>query len=408
MRKMLFTFAVLLLLGGVVAWQLQQGSGYILIAVGTWTIEMSLWVDILLLALLWLVGLLLKAVIVRLFGPSRGVVPVWRRTRQGRLRRRRERGLQQLLEGRWSEAEKILTKTGRKNDEPLLDWLAASSAALGRGDYDQARRLLANAAALEPDGVGVRLQESRLLMAEGRSAEALPILEALHGREPLHHEVLRLLVISHRSLGNWQALEKLLPELKRNAIFSEARYLDLQLQVYGALLEQAARAGSDKDLVSHRDRVLMVWERIPTRLRRDTGLLTTFIRQLHIIGEGRLAETQLRGALKRQWVDELVELFGVVEHRDLADSLALAERWLPAQEHSVALLLTLGRLCVRLELWGKARDYFEAAARLGGNSAVYVELAALSARSGETARSAEYYRRGLEARGGEVPHHPPA
>src|SRR5690625_7630639 len=115
MRKMLFTFAVLLLLGGVVAWQLQQGSGYILIAVGTWTIEMSLWVGILLLALIWLAGLLLKAVVVRLFGPSRGVGPVWRRTRQGRLRRRRERGLPQLLEGRSSQAEKILTKTARKN-----------------------------------------------------------------------------------------------------------------------------------------------------------------------------------------------------------------------------------------------------------------------------------------------------
>lgn len=408
MRKVLFILALLLLVGGVVAWQLQQGSGYILIAVGAWTIEMSLWVGILLLAAIWMVGLLLKAVVVRLFGPSRGVLPVWRRTRQGRLRRRREKGLLALFEGRWSQAEKILTKTGRKNDDPLLDWLAASSAALGRSDREQARHWLANAAALEPDGVGVRLQESRLLIAEGRHGDALPILEALHGREPLHHEVLRLLVVAHRSLGNWPSVEKLLPELKRNSIFSDARYLDLQLLVYGALLEQAARTGSDGDLVSHRDRVLMVWERIPTRLRRDAGLLAIFVRQLHIIGEGRLAETQLRGALKRLWVDELVELFGVIEHKDLADSLATAERWLPTHEHSVSLLLTLGRLCVRLELWGKARDYFEAAARVGANAAVYAELAALAARAGETARCAEYYRLGLEARGGEVLYHQPA
>lgn len=405
MRKVLFILALFLLAGGLVAWQLQQGSGYILIAIGAWTIEMSLWVGILLLVAIWMVGLLVKAVAVRLFGRSRGVLPVWRRTRQGRLRRRREKGLQALFEGRWHRAEKILTNTGRKNDDPLLDWLAASAAALGRGDRQQARHLLANAAALEPDGVGVRLQESRLLIAEGRHGEALPILEALHGREPLHHEVLRLLVVVHRSLENWQSLEKLLPELKRNDIFPETRYLELQLLVYSALLEQAARMGSGEDLVSHRDRVLMVWERVPTRLRREAALLITFIRQLHIIGEGRLAETQLRAALKRQWVDELVELFGVIEHKDLADSLATAERWLPGHEHSVSLLLTLGRLCVRLELWGKARDYFEAAARAGASSAVYAELAALAARSGDTARCAEYYRLGLEARGGEAPHH---
>lgn len=396
MRAFLFTLTLLLLLGGLVAWQLQQGAGYILIAVGPWTIEMSLWVGILLLAIIWVALLLLKAIVVRLFGPQRGVLPVWRRTRQGRFRRHREKGLQALFEGRWSRAEKILAKTGRRNDAPLLDWLAASVAALNRGDRDQARRWLANAAVQQPDGMGVRLQESRLLVAEGRHEEALPILEALHGREPLHCEVLRLLTATHRILGNWQALEKLLPELKRNSIFTDEQYLDLQLLIYGALLEQAAKAGPDTDLVPRRDRVLMVWERIPAKLRRNAGLLATFVRQLHIVGEGQLAETQLRSALKRQWTEDLVGLFGVIEHRNLTDSLATAEHWLPGHEDSAALLLTLGRLCVRLELWGKARDYFEGAARIGGGSVAYAELAALAACQGETARSAEYYRLGLE------------
>lgn len=401
MRKPLLVLALLLLAGGAIAWQLQQGEGYILIAMGAWTIEMSLWVGVLLLALTWIAWSVLKALLIRLFGPERGLLPVWRHTRQRRVRQRRELGLRELLEGRWSRAQKILERTGRKSDEPMLDWLAASSAALERGNFKQARALIANAAAREPEGFGVRLQESRVLLAEHRYGEALPLLESLHNREPVHQEVLRLLTLSHRTLGNWLALEKLLPELKRHQILVLDEYQQLQQLVYRNLLEQVFFTASEKDLVPAKDRVLSIWERVPTVLRRNHELVATLIRQLHAIGEGRLAETQLNQALKRQWSEELVELYGVIEHRDLAASLASAEKWLPLHPSNPTLLLTLGRLCVRAELWGKAKDYLEAAIGADANSTVYAELAALSAHLGETDRSAEYYRLGLEARGRE-------
>ncbi len=401
MRKMLFALALLLLIGGAIAWQLQQGEGYILIAAGGWTIEMSLWVGVLLLALLWILATLIKAVLARLFGPERGLLPVWRRTRQRRLRKRRDAGLQDLLEGRWGKAQKAFERTGRKSDEPVFDWLAASTAALERGDLEQARKSLSRAAAHQPDGFGVRLQEARLLLREQAFEGALAVLEGLHSREPAHQEVLRLLAMTHETLGNWLSLEKLLPELKRHRVIDGSTYESLQIKVFAAELEEAGLP-AEHELVPPRDRLLAVWERVPAALRRDNGLLAVLVRQLHRAGEGRLAESQLRNALKRSWSDELVELYGMIEHRDLIESLAVAEKWLPTHPNNPVLLLTLGRLCMRAELWGKARDYLGAAEKVGGNSAVFAELAALSAHLGETGRSAHYYRLGLEARGGEA------
>jgi len=71
-------------------------------------------------------------------------------------------------------------------------------------------------------------------------------------------------------------------------------------------------------------------------------------------------ETLLRGALSRRWSDSLVELYGRVTAKDCARQLSSAENWLQEQPSNPVLLLTLGRLCLKNKLWGKARSYLEA------------------------------------------------
>ena len=46
MRKLLLIFVLALLVGAAGIWQLQQGSGYILISFSSTSIEMSLWTGI--------------------------------------------------------------------------------------------------------------------------------------------------------------------------------------------------------------------------------------------------------------------------------------------------------------------------------------------------------------------------
>jgi len=60
-------------------------------------------------------------------------------------------------------------------------------------------------------------------------------------------------------------------------------------------------------------------------------------------------------ALERDWDGALALLYGECTDEDAFERLERAERWLRERPGEAELLLTLGRLCVQRELWGKAQ-----------------------------------------------------
>ena len=69
-----------------------------------------------------------------------------------------------------------------------------------------------------------------------------------------------------------------------------------------------------------------------------------------------------------------------------------AEAWLDAHSSDAELLLTLGRLSLRNELWGKAREYFERSLRQSNGQEAFAELARLLLSLKEQEKSGEYLR----------------
>ena len=59
------------------------------------------------------------------------------------------------------------------------------------------------------------------------------------------------------------------------------------------------------------------------------------------------------------------------------------------------LLLTAARLCLRTELWGKARSYLETVLSMRPTPEAYQEYGALLAQMGEADAAADAYRDGL-------------
>ncbi|MEL7399893.1 MAG: metal-dependent phosphohydrolase, partial [Pseudomonadota bacterium] len=106
-------------------------------------------------------------------------------------------------------------------------------------------------------------------------------------------------------------------------------------------------------------------------------------------------ELLLRKNLQRNWDDRLIERYGIVEGRDTNRQLLEAESWLKERPGNAQLLLTLGRLALRNQLWGKARDYFASSLKIKGSAGAYAEMARLLAHLGEHEKSTEYYQRGL-------------
>ena len=115
-----------------------------------------------------------------------------------------------------------------------------------------------------------------------------------------------------------------------------------------------------------------------------------------MLGSHDEARTIIEESLKTAWASELVALYGECLGTDVRRQIELAEGWLPEHPDDAVLLLTLGKLCARQALWGKAESYLEASLSLAPSYSAHLALAQLKERRNLHEAAAEHYRLGLE------------
>jgi len=76
-----------------------------------------------------------------------------------------------------------------------------------------------------------------------------------------------------------------------------------------------------------------------------------------------------------------------------------AEKWLRQHARDPALLLALGKLCMRQALWGKAQSYIEASLALEPTHDGHMTLAALMERIGKPQEADKHFRRSAQLAG---------
>ena len=395
MRRLILLFASVLLLGTGLAWLMSRESGYLLIAVGNTTIEMNLWAAVIALLLLWLVSRLLWRLLC-----SFKVFAGWRRARLSRRRAQTTRGLLYFIEGRWQRARQQLIRGARQSDMPLVNYLAAASAAYEEGDWEASQTLLNKAQELaEDDNPAVDIARARLCLKEQRFEEALSILKRVHQCFPQHTNLLKLLEKAYRGLNDWHNLQQLLPQLRRNSGYPKDNIQQLEIEVYAnqlaVLAERYNKASKDKESKDKQQQIDQLWQSMPTAVKRSNELVAAYSDHLQARGDGQQAEKLLHNALNSHWDDRLVRRYGLLVGGDTNTQMVIAEAWLRERPNNPALLLALGRLAQKAELWGKARDYLESALGLSNAPEIYAELARLMAQLGEVDKSAAYYQRGL-------------
>ena len=386
-----------LLAGAAVAALVYRDSGYVLLSYGVWSVEMSLALLALLLAALFtalylLIRLLARAQ--RLPADTRA----WHRRRGARLARRAlTQGLVELSEGNWQGAERHLVKFADRSETPLLNYLAAARAAQLQGAHERRDGYIRLAHESMPSAdVAVSLTQAELQLADHQLEQALATLRHLRSIAPRHTYVLRLLRRLYEQLGDWDQLRELLPELRKRKVIPAGEQRELEARVYRALLERAS-------LSVEKTRVREIWAEMPRALKQDPRLVGDYAHYLQERGKDEEAEALLRDLLRQQWHPELVELYGLLDTDKPARQLALAETLLEQHPQDPILLLTLGRLCLRAKLWGKARGYLEASIGANGPPAAYRELGHLLEQMGEQEAALALYRRGLAGVGGPEP-----
>jgi len=369
-----------------------DNPGYVLISRPPWTFETSLVVFI---ALLVIAFVTLQAVLylgIRVLRIPRDVAR-WRDRRHTRdARRALDQGLVKLAEGKWVEAESDLIASMRYSDVPLISYLGAACAAQAQGNIEKRDDYLAQAQKSAPqNALAVGMIQAYMQTFAHQSEQALATLTDLRTLAPKHRQVLNMLAEAYVALRDWPDLADLMPEL-RNSGGMEPKSIDaLEKRLHSELLTLSLPAGSAEVLER-------AWKAVPRRLRHDPDLVRIYARQLIRQGEMERAELIVRETLNDTWSEALAEIYGQARVADAMDQLETAQHWLGEHGESPALLLTLGRICARIDAQhAQARGYFERVIALHGPADAYFELAKLLEQSNDATQALAMYRRGWEA-----------
>ncbi|MGY1890330.1 heme biosynthesis protein HemY [Pseudomonas tensinigenes] len=371
-----------------------QHSGYVLIAYKSFRYEASLWATLAVIAVLWLLIWGIKA-LVELVMTSSGVVNPWsRRNRSRRVQVAIEHGQLDLAEGRWASAQRHLYRAAEAERQPLLYYLGAARAANEQGNYEECDRLLERALERQPQAeLAIALSHAQLQTDRGDTDGALVTLQAMHDRHPHNAQTLRQLQRLYQQRGEWSAVIRLLPELRKDKVLPRAELAELERRAWGENLSLAAQREEDGSVGLQS--LTRAWEQLTSAQRQEPPLVLAYAEQLRQLGAQVEAEEVLRTALKRKYDSHLARLYGLVRGSDPARQLQTAEGWLKEHSNDPSLLLTLGRLCLQTSLWGKARDYLESSLRVQRNPEACAELARLLAQLGDTERSNQLFQEGL-------------
>jgi HemY protein len=356
--------------------------GYVIINFRGYLIEMSVPV---LLALFFLI-IVSAWLIVKLLRTPRKLGEAAGRYRTGRAGQRLTRGVIEVAEGNFAKGERLLSRAADVSEAPLLNYLQAARAAHLLGQDERRDRWLRQAYENLPEAANaVLLTQAELQLDQAQYEPALATLRQIEENSPNHSHALALLGRLYYRLEDWPHLSVILPKLRKYGRLDDATLSKWSLRVYQEDLESAADG----------DTVMAAWKKIPKEQKKDIGLLESYYSSLIRTGMHDKAEKDLATDLRREWRPGLVRLFGIVEGNDAPRQLKKAENWLKNHGDDADLLLAAARLCLRNELWGKARSYLETVISIRPTPEAYQEFGRLLNQLGEGDAAADAYRAGL-------------
>ena len=263
MLLLLALFVAGLYFGPVVAGQ----KGYVLIAMGDLTIEMTVVSSLIILLVAIGAFLVLESLARNLIGGERGN---WLRgRRQRRAYRQMSDGMVALLEGEWKKAERLSARSSKHSPTPMLSYLVAAKAA--QAQHKQAQRddyLQLAHEDEENEPLALSLIRTQLLIEHGQNEEALARLKYLRGKHPKQPKLLKLQILAYRKAQSWAELLRCLEEARKRKLHN----LDLEQ------LELEAHEGYMARLVEKQDAAELnrFWNQLSKTTRMNPRLFAHY------------------------------------------------------------------------------------------------------------------------------------
>jgi HemY protein len=321
-----------------------------------------------------------------------GRVMLYRKEKREREGNRALReALKGLFEGRFGHSEKAAM---RAVDSPDNAGLAALIGARAAHRMRQSERRDAWLSRLEDDNVlkTARLMTTiELLIDEHQPELALEAVKELNASGTRHIHALRLALKANQRAKDWPEVLRLVRSLDKNNALHPALSRRLREMAYDALL-------SERSLDA--ESIRRVWAAIPAEDRVEPFIASRAANAFNAKGLHDEARALVEKALAAEWDDRLVcayrESAGAEGSAALLAQIERCEQWSVQRPTDAELALTLGALCLRQKLWGKAQRHLEQALSDATDSRLvretHLKLAQLHESLGHPEESAAHYR----------------
>ena len=382
MRALIKVIAFLVLIGAALAGgtlvgqAIKKDPGYVLLAYGNTTVEMSIWVALAILTVSAGIGYVTLRLIGRLLDSPEGIGRLWARLRGRSARDATQKGFMELRMGRYEAALKHLTSAAPRSDLAFINYLSAAEAANALGRGDQRDELLVKALETAPGSeLAIGLAEARMQFDNGQLEACAETLRALRKQKAKDKELIMLSCQVCQALGRIEELIDLLPLAKKFQVMPAEDCAALELEAYSLSLKQAVEDTEPANKPNQWPLALKTtWAAIPKALQLEPGLIKILIQGLMNANASELAVKELEKALKKAPEDELFVLYAQIDS-DPAARLAFLDKLGKGLQHRAPLDFARGQLAWRQGDLPMAEQAFEASLADQPSGQTYESLA---------------------------------
>ena len=342
--------------------------------------------------------LALFALLYLVIGAVRSTMQMPHRVAAYRQRKRERDGnkglrdaLKALFEGRFGHAEKAALRASELPENAGVAALIGARAAHRMRQNHRRDNWLAQTAGDNALKTARLMTMTELLVDDHQPEAALEAVRELNASGTRHIHALQWSLKAQQQAKNWPEVLRLVRSLDKHKALHPALSARLRELAYNDLL-------SDK---SHdAESVQRVWSTIPGADRLKPYVACRAAAAMNARGLHDAARVVAEEALAANWDDRVVRAYR--EAAAPAGTPALlaqiehCERWMQERPTDAELALTLGSLCLKQKLWGKAQRYLEQALSDAEDSRMvresHLKLAQLHEALQQPEEAASHYR----------------
>jgi HemY protein len=284
------------------------------------------------------------------------VIAYRREKREREANKSLHESLKSLFEGRFGHAEKSAMRAAASEANAGLASLIAARAAHRMRQPERRDTWLATIGDDSPLHTARAMTRLELLVDAHESEAALEVFNQLSASGTRHIHALQLALKANQQSKNWPEVVRLVRSLqKHNALHPVLSGRLLELAYQNLLSDPALDAESLRRL----------WAGVPSADRSRPFIAMCAAKAFNQLGLHDDARVLVEKALAVEWDERLVRVYRDCAAQEgspaLLTQIEHCEQWLNRHPTDAELELTLGRLCLRQKLWGKAQRHLEQA-----------------------------------------------